>query len=189
MKPDDILLFLQENNLCDLDILFPANEVAIKESLLPARVCSNFKTIAKNGAGCLLCVWSPFGEYENEAAENDKLPLIWLDSEGVPKSVFATNLAEALSLFPYGSGFIYDLITSWQWHIEDSKNYKSPGKRFTKKRIKTHLKELATLPEFQQLLAFNNQQNITTCADPIALVGNAIKNCPNLDDWLKQQAT
>lgn len=186
MLPNIFLDFLNKSSLSDLDFLPPSNEAAIKNLLLPSSVVDKFMTIAKNGAGCLLCLW----KNGDDIVLDEDLPVVWIDSEGFPKSVFAPNIASAVSLFPYGSGFVYDVISAWEYHLQDSKSYKIPTKRFTKRTVKSYLKDATQFEEdYQRLLQFNAQHGIETCPDPVALIGNAIQTFPKLSEWLKEQKT
>jgi hypothetical protein len=63
--------------------------------------------LAKNKAGSLIAIWMK----DSEAPDPD-MPVAWLDSEGAPNGIFACSYADFLSLIPYSSGFIYDVL-SW----------------------------------------------------------------------------
>ncbi len=74
--------------------LFDNFSPEIKDMLLP---------FGKNKAGCLICYWL-------SSKNTDDCPIVWIDSEGEPNAVFASNLLAFFSILPYGTGSIYDMI-------------------------------------------------------------------------------
>jgi hypothetical protein len=95
-----------------------------------------FQVIGKHGTGSLIAFWR-----EQEDKELVLSPIVWLSSEGFPNSVFATSFAEFLSLLPYGTGFIYDVLSNYYYHKDDPDLQPSPEEKFTPDVISSYLNE------------------------------------------------
>ncbi len=183
MNIKTFLDFITEKSLSDLDIWPPANTEAIMQSLLPPSVLGNFIPIAQNGADCLLCLWHI---RDKPIADPENLPVVWIDNEGF-NSVVATNIQEVLSILPYGMGCIYDIVSYWNYYIESPTDYQTPTRRYTKKYLKAQLKEMSLTEDYPHLIAFNKSNNIKTTADPVSVIGDALKTLPKIQPWLDER--
>lgn len=97
------------------DALFDNFSAEVKNMLLP---------FGKNKAGCLICYWL-------SSKDKDECPIVWIDSEGEPNAVFATNLSVFFSLLPYSTGAIYDMIIASERHIQNPESNQSPKELFS----------------------------------------------------------
>ncbi len=147
-------------------------------TLLPENLHDRFILIGQHASASLLVLWK---ESDSPA---DKLPVAWIDSEGDPNDVFAADFSQFLALLPYGTGFIYDVITKWKYHLEDPSNYQIPGNGYTTEELSTQLeenrKEFPGLPAYEKWLV--NEAGLAIATDPVQVVGDAIRNHPGLKE-------
>jgi hypothetical protein len=113
-------------------------------------------------------------------------PIIYIDSEGSPTSVFADSFADFLTLLPYGTDFLYNVINQSE-------------------RVRARLELLGTVYkpftsiDAREALEINQQEYpmqkhyldwLTTVAglaiapDPVSLMERAYQQHMNLEKWL-----
>lgn len=148
-----------------------AKEDTLK-ALMGERYSDKVKSFAANNAGCYIALW---GEVD------DSSPVLWLDSEGFPLSVFANNFAEFLSLIAYDTGAIYEVVSSCRYFTDDPANNSDPKKRFTP----SYLKMLLEISQqnnsgHASLVEWLGQHGVEVAEDPVALVMAAMKDHPNV---------
>jgi hypothetical protein len=151
-------------------------------TLLPENLHDRFMLIGQHASASLLVIWKA------SDSPADKLPIAWIDSEGDPNDVFAADFSQFLSLLPYGTGFIYDVIAKWKYYQEDPSNYQLPGKGYTPEKLSAQLeenrKEFPGLPKYEKWLA--NEAGLQTAADPVAMIGGAMKKYPGLRELVEK---
>ena len=152
--------------------------------LLSPSLESYFTPIGEHGSQSLICYW----KYKEKTPINE-LPIVWLDSEGTPNSVFASNVNDFLSLLPYDTGGIYDIITSWQYYNNEPENYTDPVSEYDSSALKCLIRLCKdSHPDYDYFVDWlNNNLKIKVCENPAKLIGEAIKNFPKLDHWLKEK--
>jgi hypothetical protein len=172
-----------EGSFIDFEIENNSDKIA---DLLSVDVEPYFIPIGKQGSDSLICYW----KYKDEIPVSE-LPIVWLDSEGSPNSVAAANFKDFLSLLPYDTGAIYDFISSWEYYNSDPDYYPSPLDRYKKDSSDLNSLIEECRESYSQYDSFVNwleqSLNISICEDPAKLVGDAIQNFPNLQNWLEER--
>ena len=178
------LNFLENSSGDFIDFQIVSNGKKNVIELLSPIVERNFIPIGEHGSQSLICYW----KYQDEIPLNQS-PIVWLDSEGSPNSVFALNIDDFLSLLPYDTGGIYDFISSWKYYNSEPQTYTCPLSKYDSSTLEFLLQlckeDYADYDQFIDWL--NHNLNIQVCKNPAKLVGDAINNCPNLDHWLKEK--
>ena len=152
--------------------------------LLSPTVESYFIPIGEHGSQSLICYW----KYQDKIPVH-KLPIVWLDSEGTPNSVFASNVDDFLSLLLYDTGGIYDFISSWKYYNSEPENYTCPLFKYDSSTLEFLIQLCKeNHPDYDRFVDWvNNNLKIKICENPAKLVGEAIRNFPNLEQWLKEK--
>lgn len=182
---ENLYAFLEnsEVNFIDFEVENNPNKVI---DLLSVAAEPYFIPIGKQGSDSLICYW----KYKDEIPLSE-LPIVWLDSEGSPNSVFASNIKDFLSILPYDTGAIYDFISSWEYYNSDPDYYTSPLDKYKKNSSVLNLMIEQCRENYSDYDSFvnwlNQNINIKICDDPAKLVGDAIKNFPNLETWLEER--
>lgn len=176
-KLSKFLTYCQEAEQPFADFYPVTAEPNFIKTLVPDAVAQHLTIIGKHGSGSLIAFWHYKPEVNLEA-----LPLVWLDSEGSPSAVFAANYLDFLALLPYGTGFIYDVLSSWTYFLEEPGSYKNPAKKFTAKRLEFYLAfcrdSFSGYDPFIQWL--DSSLQIKKHSDPVNAIGNAYKSFPKL---------
>jgi hypothetical protein len=186
LEPEHLRKFLDflENYSGDFpDLTIVVNGKQKITELLSTSVEQYFIPICEHGSQSLICYW----RYENNAPLS-RLPIVWLDSEGSPNSVFASNIDDFLSLLPYNTGGIYDFISSWQYYNSEPDNYSCPTDNYDISTLESMINLCRyNYTDYNQFMDWLGQElNIQICQDPAQLIREAINSFPNLDNWLEK---
>jgi hypothetical protein len=140
-----------------------------------------FDVIGEHSSHSLICHW----EVEKGIPLSAQ-PTVWLDSEGWPNSVFAPDLRSFISLLPYDTGFLYDIISAWIYYKEDPESVSVPNEAYTTDDLKSLLVSGSErYGKYKKFLKWLEKLNIQICNDPIGLIGKAIESYPDLSNWLE----
>lgn len=138
------------------------------------------EVIGRQKSGSLICFW----QYEENQLLSEQ-PVAWLDSEGNPNIVFAPNLQTFLSLLPYDTGAIYDMITDWERYFNSNRKKTTPKQRFSAKDINRYLKlSQENNPTHSRFVAWLADNDIAVANDPVNVIGKAMQQSPKLKDYL-----
>jgi hypothetical protein len=144
-----------------------------------------FYPIGCNKSGSLIAAWRT-----NSDGDFNQSPIVWLSSEGFPTSVFANDFKEFLSLLPYGTGGIYDILCTYYFYQKSPKFSLEPHKKYSASKFRTFVKE--NKKEFKMHDKYcrwlDEDMKIKTVDNPLLLIENAIKSQPDLNDWLTKLA-
>lgn len=149
--------------------------------LLVAEAQPYFKVIGKQKSGSLICFWL----IRDELSPEDQ-PVVWLDSEGSPRSVFASDFQEFLSLLPYDTGAIYDLIAAWDRAENTQVNSTSVSKKFSKKRLQMYVEMCQNnYTHYNEFVTWLRETlGIEPALSPATVVKKTIQEFPSLNTWL-----
>lgn len=166
---------------CDFEVV--ENEKQWLNSLLLPEAESFLKVIGMQKNGSLICFWS----YEDELSLEQQ-PIVWLDSEGSPNAVFASNILSFLSILPYDTGAIYDVLFAWQEYWSSSRKRKKPTSEFAKK-MKMYLEmSQEDYPFHNQFVEWlRTEIGLEPATNPAQLIGEAVEHFPRLDVWLNER--
>lgn len=141
-----------------------------------------FEVIGAHSSHSLICYW----EYGKGGKIEDQ-PIVWLDSEGWPNSVIARNLKEFISLLPYDTGTIYDIVSSWVNFKEDPESMRAPREAHTEDDLKKLQSSAADRYEAHRNFCdlIESQMHIKICDDPVGLIEKAMESYPDLSKWLE----
>ncbi|MFC4873935.1 hypothetical protein [Negadavirga shengliensis] len=168
--------FLENNNGQIEDLYLSKTKKQKLESLIGAEKAKNFEVIVAHTSHSLVCFW-----VLNETTPKQKHPIVWLDSEGAPNSVFAQNFEEFLSLIPYGSGTIYDILSSWLDYMDEPDSTEPPLERFDKIYLEELLNEANENENgLKEFILWLNKVNVKIAENPVELIRKAIKKYPDL---------
>jgi hypothetical protein len=110
------------------------------------------------------------------------LPVVWIGSEGIA-SVFADSFADFLSLLPYGTGYIDDIL--FNYHLERS----SPGRYaidFT--QASAHGALAANAEEHTDHFAYvewlTHTAGLSIASDPVTVIDHARQMHSNFEQWM-----
>jgi len=145
---------------------------------------AEFQVIGQHGTGSLIAFWR-----HNKNIDFICSPIVWLSSEGFPNSVFASSFESFLSIFPYGTGFIYDALCNYYFHKQSPKLQPSPKQKFTPTKMKSYLnqnkKHYKGHADF--LAWLNNDMKIVLADNPLSIIEEAILNHTDLASWLENK--
>ncbi|MBD1808385.1 hypothetical protein H6F98_23435 [Microcoleus sp. FACHB-SPT15] len=168
-----------EGLFCDFEDVENGNKLLT--SLLKSEAEPYFTVIGIQKSHSLMCFWK-----YNDSVSLQEQPIVWLDSEGTPNAVFASNFRDFLSLLPYDTGAIYDWIASWERYLDNPSSQQTPIERFTNERIEMYIEMSREDNPFRdQFINWLREEiNIEPATQPVALVGEAIQSFPRLSQWL-----
>lgn len=149
-------------------------------TLVPA-AAESLQVIGRQKSGSLICFWQQSPQH---ASEIDR-PVVWLDSEGSPFSVFAPNFHTFLSLLPYDTGMIYDMVTAWEEYLETGDDWVVSTERFSDDKLKMYMDMTReNYPHYEQFIDWLKETGVEIANAPVQVIGEAIKNLPQLREWL-----
>lgn len=143
-----------------------------------------FQVIGQHGTASLIAFWKDKKDIDFALS-----PIVWLSSEGFPKSVFANSLADFLSILPYGTGFIYDVLSNYHYHKESPELQPSPEEKFTPDEISSYLTENKKRYKghFELVNWLNHDVKVGIAKDPLSVINGAIVSHVDLASWLREQ--
>ena len=143
-----------------------------------------FQVIGKHGTGSLIAFWR-----EQEEKGFALSPVVWLSSEGFPNSVFANSFADFLSLLPYGTGFIYDVLSNYYYHKDDPDLQPAPEEKFTPDVVSSYLDENRERYQGHGVLVdwLRDEAKVEVAKDPLSVIQKAIASHADLASWLREQ--
>lgn len=166
------------------DFLFPTTGTKLLMSLVGEEKAALLDVIGAHSSHSLICHWRID---QGKGVGVVDQPVVWLDSEGWPNSVFTHNLADFLSLLPYDTGCIYDILSSWLNYKQDPGSASKPTDLYTDQRLKRYLESARESYEaYGDLLVWLSDNGIRTCEDPVGVVGRAIEECPGFSAWVRE---
>jgi len=144
----------------------------------------HFQVIGQHGTGSLIAFWR-----DNKDIDFALSPIVWLSSEGFPNSVFANSFADFLSILPYGTGFIYDVLSNYYYHKESPDLQPSPEEKFTPNEISSYLTENKKRYKGHTELVnwLNHDVKVGIAKDPLSVIKGAIVSHVDLASWLREQ--
>lgn len=115
-----------------------------------------------SGNGSVLALWR--ADADAPVADG---PVVYLDSEGDPRGVVARSVAELLTLLPYGTVFLYEVLRG-----------KTPSPTDA-------LAALEPTEDDEPFVAWwQGQFGVAPAADPIAVIGAARRDHAAVEAWL-----
>jgi len=145
---------------------------------------ASFQVIGQHGTASLIVFWR-----DDKDIDFSRSPIAWLSSEGFPNSVFANSFADFLSLLPYGTGFIYDVLCNYYYHKESPDLQPSPEEKFTAEEIASYLAENEKQYRGHAELVnwLSHEENVGIAKDPLSVIKGAIDDHADLAGWLKER--
>ena len=142
-----------------------------------------FQVIGQHGTASLIAFWR-----DNKEIDFALSPIVWLSSEGFPNSVFANSLADFLSILPYGTGFIYDVLSNYYNHEESPDLQPSPEEKFTPDEISSYLTENEKRYQGHTALVdwLNHEVKVGIAKDPLSVIKGAVVSHLDLASWLRE---
>ncbi len=151
--------------------------------LVPATAVPFFQVIGRQKNGSLICFWQ-----HQENLSLTKQPVVWLDSEGSPQAVFAPDFPTFLTLLPYDTGGIYDMLAAWERFLDPDEEGASPKKRFTKGKFNMYVEmSQKNYPKYDRFIEWLAEMNIAVAKNPVNVIGKAVQESPKLKEWLTKQ--
>ena len=140
-----------------------------------------FQVIGQHGTASLIAFWR-----DDKDIDFTHSPIVWLSSEGFPNSIFANSFADFLSLLPYGTGFIYDVLCNYYYHKESPDLQPSPEEKFTPEEIGSYLAENEKRYRGHGELVewLEHQVKVGIAKDPLSVIKEAIASHADLASWL-----
>jgi hypothetical protein len=167
------------NQFCDFEEV--DNRQELLTSLLKSEAESYFTVIGMQKSNSLICFW----KYQDNVSLKEQ-PIVWLDSEGSPNAVVASNFNDFLSLLPYDTGAIYDWIAAWERYWDSPSQQQNPIESFTTDRVEMYVEMSREnnhcREEFVNWL--REEIDIQPAPQPVALIGKASERFPRLSQWL-----
>jgi hypothetical protein len=153
-------------------------------TLVPKGKASAFTPIGRHSSNSLLAFW-----HWKDKIKPASTPIVWLDTEGFPQSVVSKSIQEFLSILPYGTGSIYDMLSASLYYLEKPNYYPNPQEEFSTEFLKRKLETIRNLQEkeFGQLLFWLEKEvKIKPSDNPTQLIQKSIQLYPKLTDWLSE---
>lgn len=148
-------------------------------------VMDHLYLFAKTSTGSYIGYWSPDKLLDSTSSE--EIPLVWIDHEGVPLSVFAKSVDEFLALLYYDTGLIYEILIDMYFFKDDPEGYENPQTKFTAKYLKKYLKTLdeGNTPYSKKFRTWlKKNMGIQLFENPLALISETINHYPNFEQWV-----
>jgi hypothetical protein len=126
--PDDlrrIYKYLEEGNPSGQEFFVPKRGHERIKSLVGDVVSEQLVPIFTMANGGVIAAWILSKESELSAQ-----PIVWMDSEGSPSEVIATNINALIALLHHYLGSIYDVIFANQMHAEDPDLFRAASAKF-----------------------------------------------------------
>lgn len=142
-----------------------------------------FQVIGQHGTASLIAFWR-----DKKDIDFTLSPIVWLSSEGFPNSVFANSFADFLSILPYGTGFIYDVLCNYYYHEESPDLQPSPEEKFTPDEISSYLTENKKRYKGHTELVnwLKHEVKVGIANDPLSVIKGAIVSHVDLASWLRE---
>ncbi|WP_222940433.1 hypothetical protein [Hymenobacter sp. BT491] len=185
-QPDVVQQFGEylQNSTAEFADIQPVKDAEAKlhNLLNDSQKAKAFRVIGQAGTGSLIAFWK-----DNKATDFKRAPVVWLSSEGFPNSVFASSFEEYLSLLPYGTGFIYDVLSNYYFHKQSPQLQPAPQEKFTAAKIKSYLKQnISQYKGHAEFLTWlKDEATVTVASAPLDVIEKAIQHHPDLAAWLK----
>jgi hypothetical protein len=143
-----------------------------------------FQVIGQHGTHSLIAFWR-----DNKDIDIAHSPVAWLSSEGFPNSVFANSLADFLSILPYGTGFIFDVLSNYYYHKASPDLQPSTEDKFTPDEISSYLTENEKRYKGHTELInwLNHEVKVGIAKVPLSVIKGAIVSHADLATWLREQ--
>lgn len=89
--------------LYDLSFVLPST--GVPNLLMSFKNKANYQKIAQHYSGSLICLYDDSGNWAN-----DDYIISWIDANGEPNLPISLSFKQFLSILPYGTGLIYDVL-------------------------------------------------------------------------------
>jgi hypothetical protein len=87
----------------DLSFVLPSTEVPNLLLTFKNKAC--YRKIAQHYSGSLICLYDDSGNWTT-----DDYTICWVDANGEPNLPLSVSLKQFLSILPYGTGLLYDVL-------------------------------------------------------------------------------
>jgi len=156
-----------------------ADEVAEALSVLigPPEKAAAFEVFGKTGTGSYIAFW------QEPSYPSTDYPIVWLDSAGLPRGVFANSFEEFLTLLPYGNGLIVStLLFCIGVH---PRAHLMSLEQFAKEVVPGSLGEEEQYSGRNQYITWLTQTTALTLAErPVADIARAYHSHTKVETWL-----
>jgi hypothetical protein len=159
-------------------------EQKLKNLLNNQGLVEHFQVIGRHGTGSLIAFWR-----DDKNIDFARSPIVWLSSEGFPNSVLANSFADFLSILPYDTGLIWDVLSNYYNHKESPDLQSSPEEKFTPDEIASYLTAAKKRYNGHSQLVdwLNDEARIEIASDPLSIVKWAIVSHIDLASWLRER--
>ena len=169
------------NRFCDWEWIVSPNPELLS-GLVPRDAFEFLLPILKDDSESMICIW------KLNATENPKQSFVWLDSEGEPCQKFALNVDEFISLLPYGSGGLYDIILNIYINLTEIENVTDSSILFNSEQIESYIINQREQygNKYEKFRNFiTSDLKIKISKNPAIVIQNAIKSTPDFKKWIK----
>ena len=148
-----------------------------------AEQAAAFEVIGQTGNGSLIAFW------QEPRRSVDEMPVVWLDSEGVPVAVFANSFAEFLSLLPFGTDLIRSIVSACDF----SQSNNDPNLTLASAAQIHPAEVIAEMWEFNKSVDpeqpayvewLTETVGLTVAEQPIAVIEQAFQSHASVRHWL-----
>jgi hypothetical protein len=151
-------------------------------NLVPPSRISELIPLGMHGSQSVIAIWNISATEDMESQ-----PIVWIDSEGSPREVFANSFRDFLALLTYDTNSWYDYITAWQQYLDSPSEYQQLFERYNSDTLtpKDQLASAdATYSDHQAYLQWVSSLGIDIPDHPFRVIGQAMQASPRFSQWL-----
>jgi hypothetical protein len=160
----------RQPDLCN-DFIPVQNENYAIEDLLGNESIPFFRVLGRTRNGAAIAQWNQ----QPNQLKWEKVPVVWLDSEGSPNTVIANNLDEFIPLLFLDVWMIHKIITD--------DNYTPDIAEVQKNMVENK----SYYPCYEEFSDFLKQLKIKPHTNPKKIIEHAVQSNQVLTDWLVEQ--
>jgi hypothetical protein len=139
-----------------------------------------FEAIGMTNSASLIAFW------QEPNLVGIERPIVYIDSEGSPTSVFADSFADFLTLLPYGTDFLYAIINQSERVRARPELLGTVYKPFTpidaQEALEINQQEYPEQKQYMEWLT--TVAGLAIAPDPVSLMEQAYQQHTNLEKWL-----
>lgn len=113
--------YLSNKDIGNLDLQIPINGEARLKSLLGKKAASKLIPLFSMANGSIISAW-----IRDKNSNLTNSPIVWIDSEGAPNSIFAMAFSELCGMLHYHLGILYDILGAYEAYKEDDSYFDNP---------------------------------------------------------------
>ena len=169
------------NDSCDLSFLESPEQWL--NSLLGQNANRFFRIYFRNKASDLCGEWDKTGKFNEE----ERLPFVWLSSEGTPQTIIAKDTTEFLSLLPYGVNILTGVPEILKRFEQNPNDVIPPEEMYSQAVISESYSYQSThFSGHKSMVTFITRTlGIELSTTPFETIRRTVNSFPDLEKWIE----